>query len=458
MKRSFRFDLNRCCGCHACILACANENQTSLSQNWRQLVTLNEFRHPGLPLLHLSLACNHCSEPACLINCPANAYRKDPASGAVIIDQDRCLGCSYCTWACPFDAPKYNRTKGVIEKCDFCLERLRKGNEPACVTCCPTGALQLVERRTEDDAQPRISGFSRTKLKPAIEFVPLRENSSFPEVTAPQDPEAISKALSSMIVPPPHKISLHSEWALLIFTTLVTILVSVFTVGIWRSWQLNPLIFLAAGTGAMIFSSIHLGRKERAWRAICNWRTSWLSLEILFFFLFMGSSGLFLLFLPNLPFLGWIGTVVGFCTLFAIDRIYQVATKVGPGNFHSGQTMFNGLYLTGILAAAPLLYIPAGLLKLGLYSYRKILAYRKNLGTRPRFSLLRITAGFIMPVLLITVLKEKIFLPPLIAAIAVVSGDLIDRGEFYQDLEAMTPHQQMLNDFLKRLQSMEKEV
>jgi DMSO reductase iron-sulfur subunit len=458
MSLAFLFDLNRCTGCHACILACANENGTLPGRNWRQVVTLNEFRYPGLPLINLSLACNHCAEPACLINCPANAFKQDPETGAVVVDQDRCLGCTYCTWACPFDAPRYNSETGVIEKCDFCLERLKKGLEPACVTCCPTGALQLTERRDEDKEQPHVPGFSRTRLKPAVEFVALRAARSFPEITAPQGRTAVCNALSNMLLPPPRKITLRSEWALLIFTTLATVLVSTFTVGVWRSLQLNPILFLGAGAGAMIFSTVHLGRKERAWRAIFNWRRSWLSLEILFFLMFMGSSGLYLLFLAGLPLLGWAAVGLGFCTLFAVDRIYQKAMKVGPGNFHSGQTLFNGLYLTGILASAPLLFAPAGLIKLGLYCYRKMLTRRQGLAIRPLLSLARIAMGFIMPALFIAVFPEKISILPGMAAIVVIGGDLIDRVEFYQDLEVITPAGQMLADLRERLLSMAREV
>jgi len=112
----------------------------------------------GQPVLVL---CNHCSEPPCTRVCPTAATWKRESDGIVMMDMHRCIGCRYCIAACPYGARSFNwrdpretdeagklrhfggveklpstfpaRTKGVVEKCNFCAERLRDGREPACV-------------------------------------------------------------------------------------------------------------------------------------------------------------------------------------------------------------------------------------------------------------------------------------------------------------------------------------
>jgi molybdopterin-containing oxidoreductase family iron-sulfur binding subunit len=103
--------------------------------------------------------CNHCERPSCVRVCPTQATwkRKD---GIVMMDQHRCIGCRYCMAACPYGSRSFNfvdprptlqksginpgyptRTRGVVEKCSFCAERLARGKLPACVEACPVKAL-----------------------------------------------------------------------------------------------------------------------------------------------------------------------------------------------------------------------------------------------------------------------------------------------------------------------------
>ena len=115
-QKAFSLDLNRCTGCGACVIACTTENSRRQTLNWREVYTFNEIHLPGVPLFNFSLGCNHCASPACVRACPALAVTKDPHTGAVIINPEHCLGCKYCTWACPYDAPRFNAASGVTEK------------------------------------------------------------------------------------------------------------------------------------------------------------------------------------------------------------------------------------------------------------------------------------------------------------------------------------------------------
>jgi len=128
MKQAlFILDLDRCTGCAACVVACNNENPVDGDLSWRRIHTFNPQRLPAAPVFHLSLACNHCLEPACLAGCPANAYTKEAHTGAVLIDEDRCMGCRYCSWVCPYEAPQFNTGTGIMEKCTFCDHRQAEG-------------------------------------------------------------------------------------------------------------------------------------------------------------------------------------------------------------------------------------------------------------------------------------------------------------------------------------------
>ena len=95
MARGFHFDLNRCTGCEACRLACSIENELPGGESWRRIETFNPRRHPAAPRFHLSLACLHCADPPCLDACPARAYHRDGATGAVLLDsQTQIMGIS----------------------------------------------------------------------------------------------------------------------------------------------------------------------------------------------------------------------------------------------------------------------------------------------------------------------------------------------------------------------------
>jgi Fe-S-cluster-containing dehydrogenase component len=141
MDSRFIFDTSLCVDCRACVAACSLENK--MGAVVRTLHVANAQAAPGIPLFSFSMACNHCETAPCMSGCPAIVYYRDRSTGAVIADSPKCLGCGYCTWNCPYGAPVINKSKGYIEKCHFCSHLLRHGDEPACSSACPTGALSF---------------------------------------------------------------------------------------------------------------------------------------------------------------------------------------------------------------------------------------------------------------------------------------------------------------------------
>ena len=90
----------------------------------------------------VSMGCNHCENPLCVDVCPTGASIKR-SDGIVYIDQDKCIGCRYCEWACPYGARQFNVATGTMTKCDFCADQLAVGLPPACVGSCPMRALDF---------------------------------------------------------------------------------------------------------------------------------------------------------------------------------------------------------------------------------------------------------------------------------------------------------------------------
>src|SRR5205814_1221160 len=212
----FHFDMAKCIGCKCCVVACNEQNGNPAEINWRRVGEIEGGIYPEAQRWHLSMGCNHCLEPSCLIGCPVEAYTKDPLTGIVDHDPDICIGCQYCTWNCSYGVPQYNPERGVVGKCDMCHGRLEQGLMPACVNACPEEAIAI--------------------------------------------------------------------------------------------------------------APLHLGRPIHAWRAIKNWRRSWLSREVLLLSLFAGGAACFAV-APSVP---WLGGVTFFCGLIAImasARIYMVPAR-----------------------------------------------------------------------------------------------------------------------------------
>ena len=93
---AFEVDLDKCTGCKACVTACHNENGLEEDETWRSVGLLQSAHGTGTSLQHVTSACHHCLDPACMNGCPTKAYEKDPSTGIVKHLDDQCFGCQYC--------------------------------------------------------------------------------------------------------------------------------------------------------------------------------------------------------------------------------------------------------------------------------------------------------------------------------------------------------------------------
>lgn len=179
----YGLDISRCIGCRRCVYACVKENNQSRDpqihwisvlrfkkgEKWvSNLEEAEKYYAPELVpedgYFYMPVQCQQCENPPCVKVCPTQATWKD-RDGIVVIDYNWCIGCRYCMAACPYGARHFNwseprihkdeintnvhylgnrpRYKGVVEKCTFCIQRVREGRYPACVEICPVGARKF---------------------------------------------------------------------------------------------------------------------------------------------------------------------------------------------------------------------------------------------------------------------------------------------------------------------------
>lgn len=449
MQHAFVFDTNRCTGCAACQLACSIENQLEPDCSWRAISTFNARREPDIPLFHLSMACNHCADPACMTACPALAYSKDLDTGAVLLDENKCIGCGYCAWACPYDAPRYDADRGVMTKCTFCNHRLQDGRTPACAALCPTGALSVAWLPAKELTQP-VDGFSPTMIGPAIKIIAPKFNAVTTSGAATVPAGPLHKAAAGS------KITLRKEWPVAIFTLQAALMFAMVARPDASARPWHGAAFVVAALVGMLLGAAHLGRKARAWRIVLNVAHSPLSREIAAFSLFAAAGAIHLLLAPSNLLASWTAVGLGLVALVAIEDVYRFTIRPLPSVPHSANVVLTGILLVGVLwgtgAGVSLVALSAtvGIVKVALYVARKRALAIAGTEWRPRWSVLRLGLGIAaVPLLLLDPGAQSL------AIACVLIGEVIDRGELYEELEVMTPRLQMRRDEARLRQARE---
>lgn len=284
----FEVDLDRCSGCKACVSACHSLNGLDADESWRSVGLLvgSGIEAPAWTQ-HVTTACHHCVEPACLIGCPVEAYEKDPITGIVAHLDDQCIGCRYCMLTCPYEVPKFNDRLGVVRKCDMCSDRLADGESPACVQGCPTDAISIGIVETASLA-------AEASADPERRLVPTAPRSS---LTTPTTVYLTARHVPAEVVAADdHRLEPASNHpplvAMLVLTQMSVGAVAIALLGArLGGWfgtpeAVGPGPAIAAWVTAVlaIAASVgHLGRPLMAWRAVLGVRHSWLSREIVAF-------------------------------------------------------------------------------------------------------------------------------------------------------------------------------
>lgn len=133
-RKAFYFDMTACVGCRTCQVACKDRNDLPIGIIYRQVRNFEVGKFPKPMAYNYSGTCNHCAGAKCVKGCPTGALHF--VDGTVQHDRDRCVGCQYCTWNCPYGVPKFNAEKGVVGKCDMCKSWTDNGHNPICVDAC----------------------------------------------------------------------------------------------------------------------------------------------------------------------------------------------------------------------------------------------------------------------------------------------------------------------------------
>lgn len=198
-KLGLVIDLDICVGCHACATSCKEWNAAGIagpltdeqpygkepSGVWFNRVHSYEVAEDAASsqpamTLHFPRSCLHCDTPACVTVCPTGASYKRAEDGIVLVDEDKCIGCKLCSWACPYGAREYSHVEGVMKKCTLCVDRIyndklaEEDRQPACVQACPTRARHFGDLGDPASAVSRlVAERGGVALMPELGYQPV---------------------------------------------------------------------------------------------------------------------------------------------------------------------------------------------------------------------------------------------------------------------------------------------
>ncbi|MDC8013710.1 4Fe-4S dicluster domain-containing protein [Tahibacter soli] len=243
-KLGLVIDLDTCVGCHACAVACKEWNEGGqfgplpdehaygkepLGVWFNRIhsyevtpkgcggdakaATTVQGAAPAPPMtVHFPRSCLHCETPDCVTVCPTGASYKRAEDGIVLVDEDKCIGCKLCSWACPYGAREYSEQRGVMQKCTLCVDRIYnesfepQDRQPACVMACPTRARHFGDLGDPDSAVSRLvaerDGYAlmpELGYKPVNRYLPPRPRKAAGEHAAARAETLDTKQLSPLL-------------------------------------------------------------------------------------------------------------------------------------------------------------------------------------------------------------------------------------------------------------------
>jgi Fe-S-cluster-containing dehydrogenase component len=199
IKLGLVIDLDTCVGCHACAVSCKEWNSGGIAGPltdtdpygkdpegvWFNRVHSYELEPTATEpaqTLHFPRSCLHCETPACVTVCPTGASYKRAEDGIVLVDEDKCIGCKLCSWACPYGAREYSAVEGVMKKCTLCVDRIYNENleeserQPACVQACPSRARHFGDLGDPDsDISKLVASRGGVDLMPELGYQPVNQ-------------------------------------------------------------------------------------------------------------------------------------------------------------------------------------------------------------------------------------------------------------------------------------------
>ncbi|MEY3664019.1 MAG: hypothetical protein RLZZ153_201 [Pseudomonadota bacterium] len=231
-------DLDTCVGCHACAVACKEWNGASLMAGGApdyhphgeqaEGVWFNRVRHYEVKqsddrdaasghinlskTINVPMSCMHCADADCVTVCPTGASYKRAEDGIVLVDPQRCMGCNYCAWACPYGARELDEEAGVMRKCTLCVDRIYdealppEQRQPACVLACPTHARHFGDLADPNSA---VSCLSRAReggglleelgYRPVNRYLPPRSAPDIDTQRVASAPPSLRERLTDLV-------------------------------------------------------------------------------------------------------------------------------------------------------------------------------------------------------------------------------------------------------------------
>lgn len=170
-EMAFFVDMQRCIGCHACEMACA-ECETNGQESMIHVNYVNR----AVSTQTTVQVCMHCEDPTCANVCPADAIHQDDFGVVHSANTSRCIGCSNCVLACPFGVPKKEEKAELMMKCNMCYDRTSAGKKPMCATVCPSQALyygtrQEIERMRPDSVPVNSFQFGNQEVNTKVNIM-----------------------------------------------------------------------------------------------------------------------------------------------------------------------------------------------------------------------------------------------------------------------------------------------